>query len=186
MRGKGPASPPSRRYGPTRTSPGCWFPESRLRRLRRQDSSGQATFSWRAGPRATAAETGSAGVCAANRPKLGLLSDAGEPDFSLRFKTLIVLTLRYQRAAFSGVVRSLRPAAPRAHGGADSLPKSRRRLYRDPAGRDRLAPRRQVDGGAGDLRLGVGFGAFALGPCDGGHRLDRRIVFLHASRRQPA
>jgi hypothetical protein len=34
-----------------------------------------------AGPRATAAETGSAGVCAANRPKLGLLSDAGKPDF---------------------------------------------------------------------------------------------------------
>src|ERR1700761_7930678 len=46
-----------------------------------------------AGARTTAAETGSAGSCAANRPKLGLLSDCGKADFWFRFKTLIVLTL---------------------------------------------------------------------------------------------
>jgi hypothetical protein len=35
---------------------------------------------------------------------------------SLRFKTLIVLTLRYQRAAFRRAAQSLRPFASKADG----------------------------------------------------------------------
>ena len=140
---------------------------------------------FREGPRAAAAETGSAGSCAANQPKLGLLSDAENLNLSLRFKTLIVLTLRYQRAVNSRRRGFCDP--PRQEPTARAAPYQNRAaafIVIRPARSSR--PRRQVDGGALDLRLGMGFSAFALAPCDGGHRVDRRIVLLHASGRQPA
>ena len=42
------------------------------------------------------------------------------------------------------------------------------------------------DGGVGSLCLGMGFDPAALAARDRGHRLDRRLVLLHASRRRLA
>jgi hypothetical protein len=80
------------------------------------------------------AETGSAGVLrrksaetwAFVRPRKNL-------TFSFRFKTPIILTLRYQRAVNGGGAVFASHGA-RTDGDGAWLPESRRRLYRDPAG----------------------------------------------------
>ena len=64
----------------------------------------------------------------------------------------------------------------------------RRRYCRDRRRRGGRASRRsgENDGGVGALCLGMGFDPAALAACDRGHRLDRRLVLLHAPRRRLA
>src|SRR5579871_1292217 len=60
-----------------------------------------------------------------------------------------------------------------------------------PAAPDMLGPGQQAANGVSHGRVGavyrrMGLDPAALAACDGGDRLDRRLVLLHASRRQLA
>jgi hypothetical protein len=92
------------------------------------------------------------------------LSDAENLNLSLQFKTLIVLTLRYQRAPFRRAPQSFcAPPPQKLMAIAASLPKSRRRLYRRPAGRISSRPEEAGEWGRWRLLAGNGVQRFCAG-----------------------